>query len=109
MVIAFGGGAEKDELGSTVCALAPTVTYAKPMPRTEVKSWPTRVVITTWTHVNWPAPWQACGTGEPGSAIGGECNVILLPKPLVAPQGIPDTSNQGAVKEVGVLVSHAVE
>jgi hypothetical protein len=38
MVMAFGGGAEKDEVGSTACALAPTVTYAKLMPSTEVKS-----------------------------------------------------------------------
>jgi hypothetical protein len=38
MTIAFGGGAGKEELGSTACALAPTVTYAVLMPSTEANS-----------------------------------------------------------------------
>jgi hypothetical protein len=68
-----------------------------------------RVVIVTWTQENWPAPVQACGTGAPGSAMGGECRLTLLLKPVVAPQGVPTTSNQVAAKELGLVVSHPVE
>src|SRR5712691_5594139 len=106
---ALGGGASKDELGSTAWAAAPTVTYAVLMPSTAVKSCAMRVVITTCTHENLPEPWQASGTGAPGSASGGELSVTLLLKPVVAPQPRPPTSNQVAVKEEGVEASHAVE
>ena len=68
-----------------------------------------RVVITTCTHVNCPLPVQACGTGEPGSATGGECKVTLLLNPVVDPQGTPPMSNQVAEKEEGPGTSQPFE
>src|SRR6267143_1474164 len=108
MIIAFGGGASKDELGSTAWAAAPTVTNADLMPRTMVNSSATRVVMTTWTQENLPAPWHPSGTGEPGWATGGEFTVTLLLKPAVAPQPRPPTSNQEGVNDELLDRSHAV-
>ena len=52
---------------------------------------------------------QLRGTGEPGSAVGGDLTVTLLLKPVVLAQGTPLTSNHVALNEVGALWSQALE
>ena len=74
-----------------------------------MKTSATRLVITTWTHEYAPGPMQLRGTGEPGSAVGGDLTVTLLLKPVVLAQGTPLTSNHVALNEVGALWSQALE